>query len=108
MVASGQSSPLDKASKLKNPASLTETAPATYRANFETTKGTFIIQVNRDWAPLGADRFYLGYPTVALAKLLTFGGGFIGAMVDVVLIATGGRFLSRRAPRRTPASQPTD
>jgi peptidyl-prolyl cis-trans isomerase A (cyclophilin A) len=58
VVASGQSSPLDKTSKLRNPASLTETAPATYRANFDTTKGTFIIQVNRDWAPLGADRFY--------------------------------------------------
>jgi peptidyl-prolyl cis-trans isomerase A (cyclophilin A) len=52
-VAFGQSS-----DKLKNPAALAETAPATYRANFETTKGTFIIQVNRDWAPLGADRFY--------------------------------------------------
>ena len=48
VVASGQSSPLDKTSKLRNPASLTETAPATYRANFDTTKGTFIIQVNRD------------------------------------------------------------
>jgi peptidyl-prolyl cis-trans isomerase A (cyclophilin A) len=56
-AVSGQSA-LDKASKLRNPAALTETAPATYRANFDTTKGTFIIQVNRDWAPIGADRFY--------------------------------------------------
>ncbi len=35
-----------------------EQAPATYRATFETTKGTFTIEVTREWAPLGADRFY--------------------------------------------------
>jgi peptidyl-prolyl cis-trans isomerase A (cyclophilin A) len=32
---------------------------------FETTKGPFVIEVHRDWAPRGADRFYnlvkLGY-----------------------------------------------
>ncbi len=33
-------------------------APATYKARFETTKGSFTIEVTRDWAPLGADRFY--------------------------------------------------
>jgi peptidyl-prolyl cis-trans isomerase A (cyclophilin A) len=47
-----------KAALLRNPAALTEQAPATYRARFDTTKGTFVIQVNRDWAPMGADRFY--------------------------------------------------
>ncbi len=35
-----------------------EQAPATYRAQFETTKGAFAIEVTRDWAPAGADRFY--------------------------------------------------
>ena len=25
---------------------------------FETTKGTFLLEVQRDWAPHGADRFY--------------------------------------------------
>ena len=44
--------------KLKNPASLTERAPATFRANFETSKGTIVIEVHRDWSPNGADRFY--------------------------------------------------
>ena len=44
--------------KLRNPSTLTEQAPATYRANFETTKGAFVIEVHRDWAPNGADRFY--------------------------------------------------
>ena len=43
---------------LKNPAGLKETAPATYKANFETTVGSFVIEVHRDWAPQGADRFY--------------------------------------------------
>ena len=44
--------------KLRNPASLTEQAPATFKANFDTSKGTFVIEVHRDWAPIGADRFY--------------------------------------------------
>lgn len=43
---------------LLNPASLTETAPTTFRALFDTTVGQFVIQVHRDWAPHGADRFY--------------------------------------------------
>jgi peptidyl-prolyl cis-trans isomerase A (cyclophilin A) len=45
-------------SKLLTPASLTERAPATYRVNFDTTRGSFVVEVHRDWAPLGADRFY--------------------------------------------------
>jgi peptidyl-prolyl cis-trans isomerase A (cyclophilin A) len=44
--------------KLKTPAQLTETAPATYKAAFDTSAGTFVITVHRDWAPNGADRFY--------------------------------------------------
>lgn len=38
--------------------SLDETAPEVYKAKFETTKGDFIIEVHREWAPRGADRFY--------------------------------------------------
>jgi cyclophilin family peptidyl-prolyl cis-trans isomerase len=33
-------------------------APAQFRARFTTTKGDFVIEVNRAWAPRGADRFY--------------------------------------------------
>jgi len=40
------------------PASLTEQAPPVYKAKFDTSKGSFEIQVHRDWAPAGADRFY--------------------------------------------------
>jgi peptidyl-prolyl cis-trans isomerase A (cyclophilin A) len=43
---------------LSNPAALTEKAPAAYKVKFDTSKGVFVLQVNRDWAPNGADRFY--------------------------------------------------
>jgi peptidyl-prolyl cis-trans isomerase A (cyclophilin A) len=33
-------------------------APAQFKAKFTTTKGDFVVEVHRDWAPLGADRFY--------------------------------------------------
>ncbi|HZT24587.1 MAG TPA: peptidylprolyl isomerase [Pseudolabrys sp.] len=46
------------AGDLSNPASLNETAPATYKVKFDTSKGTFVVEVHRDWAPNGADRFY--------------------------------------------------
>jgi peptidyl-prolyl cis-trans isomerase A (cyclophilin A) len=32
--------------------------PDVYRVKFETSKGDFVIQVNKAWAPLGAARFY--------------------------------------------------
>src|SRR5690348_15123185 len=35
-----------------------EQAPATFRARFETSQGPFVIEVQREWAPRGADRFY--------------------------------------------------
>src|SRR5690348_2271172 len=35
-----------------------ERAPDSYRVRFETSKGDFVVQVTRSWAPLGADRFY--------------------------------------------------
>ena len=43
---------------LMNPASLKEQAPAKFKAKFTTTKGDFVIEVTRAWAPRGADRFY--------------------------------------------------
>lgn len=43
---------------LKDPAALKETAPATYNVKVDTSAGTFVVQVHRDWAPNGADRFY--------------------------------------------------
>jgi peptidyl-prolyl cis-trans isomerase A (cyclophilin A) len=43
---------------LLRPSSLNEQAPATFKAKFATTKGDFVVEVTRAWAPLGADRFY--------------------------------------------------
>jgi peptidyl-prolyl cis-trans isomerase A (cyclophilin A) len=43
---------------LANPAALNEQAPATYRVKFDTSKGPFVVEVHRDWAPIGVDRFY--------------------------------------------------
>lgn len=36
----------------------TTRAPERFFVRFETTKGAFVIDVHRDWAPRGADRFY--------------------------------------------------
>ncbi|HKA18677.1 MAG TPA: peptidylprolyl isomerase [Blastocatellia bacterium] len=36
----------------------TERAPDVFKVRFETTEGLFLIQVHRDWAPRGVDRFY--------------------------------------------------
>jgi peptidyl-prolyl cis-trans isomerase A (cyclophilin A) len=46
------------APSLMNPASLRAKAPDVFKAEFTTTKGNFVVEVHRDWAPLGADRFY--------------------------------------------------
>jgi cyclophilin family peptidyl-prolyl cis-trans isomerase len=36
----------------------TQRAPEEFRVRMETTKGPIVIEVHRDWAPRGADRFY--------------------------------------------------
>lgn len=41
-----------------NPALLKAKSPDVFKAQFTTTKGDIVIEVHRDWAPLGADRFY--------------------------------------------------
>ncbi len=43
---------------LANPAALNEQAPPVYKVNVDTSKGLFVLEVHRDWAPIGADRFY--------------------------------------------------
>jgi peptidyl-prolyl cis-trans isomerase A (cyclophilin A) len=46
------------AAGLLDPAHLDAQAPATFKARFVTTKGEFVVEVQREWAPRGADRFY--------------------------------------------------
>jgi cyclophilin family peptidyl-prolyl cis-trans isomerase len=43
---------------LLDPPHATEQAPDRFRVRLETTKGPFVIEVTRAWAPRGADRFY--------------------------------------------------
>src|SRR5579883_3259060 len=43
---------------LLNPATLNRRAPDEFKVKFVTTAGDFTVDVHRDWAPLGADRFY--------------------------------------------------
>ena len=43
---------------LMHPTLLKAKAPDIFKARFTTTKGDFVIEVHRDWSPLGADRFY--------------------------------------------------
>ena len=35
-----------------------ESAPAVFDVRLETSKGDFVLQTHREWAPIGADRFY--------------------------------------------------
>jgi peptidyl-prolyl cis-trans isomerase A (cyclophilin A) len=50
----------EAASPLLNPEdpAVNRTAPPTFKTKFETSKGDFVVQVNREWAPMGADRFF--------------------------------------------------
>jgi peptidyl-prolyl cis-trans isomerase A (cyclophilin A) len=41
-----------------DPSVLKLKAPDRFKAEFTTTKGSFTIEVYRDWSPLGADRLY--------------------------------------------------
>lgn len=58
-----ETSPPKKEAATPHPAMLdpklaNETAPDTFKVRMSTTKGDFTIEVTRDWAPRGADRFY--------------------------------------------------
>ena len=50
--------PADAHPGLKDPSQAKFKAPEKFQAKFETTKGDFVIEVTREWAPNGADRFY--------------------------------------------------
>jgi peptidyl-prolyl cis-trans isomerase A (cyclophilin A) len=58
VVAALAAPALGQATKLGNPAALNERAPESYKAKLDTSKGVVVIDVRRDWAPNGADRFY--------------------------------------------------
>ena len=43
---------------LKDPSQCTDQAPDEFDVTITTSKGDIVIRVHRDWAPIGADRFY--------------------------------------------------
>ena len=57
-TASKTGTPAAARPSLLNPASMHAKAPDLYKAQFTTTRGDFVVEVHREWAPLGADRFY--------------------------------------------------
>ena len=59
---SAEGAPVPKAAAVKasldKPQTLNQRSSDVYRAKFATSKGDFVIEIHRDWAPVGADRFF--------------------------------------------------
>jgi peptidyl-prolyl cis-trans isomerase A (cyclophilin A) len=60
-----------------------ERAPERFRVRFETTRGEFVVEAHRAWAPLGVDRFY------QLAKLGFYDGTRFFRVVDGFMVQWG-------------------
>jgi len=50
--------PDDAHPAMKDPSLANKTAPDLYKVKVNTSEGSFVIEVHKDWAPKGADRFY--------------------------------------------------
>jgi peptidyl-prolyl cis-trans isomerase A (cyclophilin A) len=57
-VVGGGASAVQHAPSELDPALATARAPEVFQARFTTTKGEFVVEVHRAWAPNGADRFF--------------------------------------------------
>jgi peptidyl-prolyl cis-trans isomerase A (cyclophilin A) len=57
-AAASTAKPAAAPAALRTPSKLKEKAPETYQVNFDTSIGSFVVDVTRSWAPIGADRFY--------------------------------------------------
>jgi peptidyl-prolyl cis-trans isomerase A (cyclophilin A) len=68
---------------LLKPSLAAETAPEAYKVKFETTKGDFVIEVTRAWAPNGADRFY------NLVKIGYYDGAVFFRVIDGFMAQVG-------------------
>jgi peptidyl-prolyl cis-trans isomerase A (cyclophilin A) len=58
MVSAAGMAPVMAQSELSNPAALNEQSPNNFKVRFDTSKGVFILEVRREAAPNGADRFF--------------------------------------------------
>jgi len=65
VLAACSSSTNEAAKETPKKEAIPEKAPDVFKVDFDTSKGPFVVEVHRDWAPLGADHFYtlvkLGY-----------------------------------------------
>ena len=61
-----------------------EKAPDTFRVNFDTSRGPFVVEVTREQAPNGADRFY------NLVKAHYFDGARFYRVVPNFMVQWGG------------------
>jgi len=50
--------PTSNITALLNPTKATEPAPDKFQVKFDTTKGEFVVEAYKAWAPLGVERFY--------------------------------------------------
>jgi peptidyl-prolyl cis-trans isomerase A (cyclophilin A) len=66
---------------LTDPSKATEKAPDTFHVKFTTTKGDFVVEVSRAWAPNGADRLY-NLVKIGYFKDLAFFRAIQGFMVQ--------------------------
>jgi peptidyl-prolyl cis-trans isomerase A (cyclophilin A) len=75
--------PQEKKSEEPKPVGADQQAPAEYAVKLETTKGDVLIDVNREWAPRGADRFY------TLVKAGFYDGAAFFRVLDGFMAQTG-------------------
>ncbi len=82
-AALATAAPRDGNARIFHPDKATEKAPEKYKAKFATTKGDFVIEVTRAFAPNGADRFY------NLVKLGYYDGERFFRVVDGFMVQFG-------------------
>ncbi len=79
-IVTGELTEEEQAAALRDPSLQDYRAPDEFQVLFDTTAGEFTVQVNRQWAPNGADRFYhlvrIGYfEDIAFFRVIE---GFMG------------------------------
>jgi len=82
-VSAAASAPAAPSPLLLAPEKATLKAPDVFRVSFSTTKGDFLVEVRRDWAPAGADRFY------NLVKMGFFDGAPFFRAIDGFMVQFG-------------------
>ena len=80
-----------------------EKAPEVFQANLDTSKGPVVIEVHRDWAPIGADHFYNLVKTGFYddGPVLPRGAEFRGAVRDQRRSQNQSAVVHRQSARRS-------